>query len=202
MTLKLGGTRLSFSYLLVAVMTVIILADRTGAVISCFAAALMHEAGHLYMLHRYGSPPENIRLSLFDIVITDRNKLLRPMRRELPVVLAGVTVNFVCALFCMILLRFFYHPLLYSFMTAHLTLGIFNSLPSASLDGGQALMLILSRRLSPAVSGRVLRVISFLLVIPGAVLGFFLILRTGSGYTMVFASLYLLFLNLPTVSAY
>ena len=97
MRLRLFGLTLVISYPLVCAMTVVVLIDRSMTVVICFAAALMHELGHILMLRHYHAMPQKICLSLFDIAIVDKKRVLRPDRQELAVILAGITINFLSA---------------------------------------------------------------------------------------------------------
>ncbi len=191
MNLRLGKITLSLSYPLVGIMTAVLLLDTSMNMLICFAAAVMHECGHLAALWHYGTPPEAIRLTLFHIAIVDSKKHLHPFSHELVIVLAGVFINFTAAIGGFILYQVTQQPLWQTFSCAHLTLGAFNSLPADSLDGGQALMLLLTRRFSPDTAERLLTVISVLILIPTACLGFYILLLTKYHFTLLLCAMYL-----------
>ena len=166
--------------------------DSTLSAAVCFISVVLHELGHLCMLYRYHSAPDAIRLTLFDISISDRKKHLRSNRAELAVTLGGVAVNYVLALIFGVAQHFSPQPLYNQMLSANLTLGLFNSLPIYSLDGGQAFYLLLNRRFTPDRSLRIVEVFSMLLLIPCSVLGFLVLLRSPGSFTLLLTSLYLI----------
>ena len=201
MTLHLGKTECEISYPLAAVMTAVLLVDRSMNVWCCFLAAVLHEGGHLWVLYRCHTPPRQIRLSLFDIAIVDRQQYRHSFSQALTIAAAGITVNFVSALLCWGFWRLTGWSWLMTLMTAHLTLGVFNALPVSALDGGQIVLLLLSRFWPPDTAERMLTVCSVLVLLPTACLGFLLLLNTRYNFTLLLAALYLialLFLHRPT----
>lgn len=192
MRLSLGHTMLEISYPLACLMTTILLIDHSMNVWICFLAALMHEGGHLLVLQCCHTPPRHIRLSLFDIAIVDRQTYRHTRSQALAITLAGITVNFLSALIGWLLWRITSWTWLPVFVTAHLTLGLFNALPVSSLDGGQALCLLLSQRYSPRTTQRILTVLSVAVLLPTACLGFYWLLKTRYNFTLLLVSLYLL----------
>ena len=97
MTFQLGKISFELSFPLVALMTAVIIFDTSMSVIICFAGVIAHEAGHLLALRHFGSYPQKIKLTLFDIAIIDRKKTTLSDKAEIIITLAGVTVNFILA---------------------------------------------------------------------------------------------------------
>ncbi len=192
MTFKIGKTCFKISYPLAAVMTVVIILDTSMTVLVCFLAALLHECGHLIALGYSHSFPDEIRLSLFDIAIVDRKKFTRNITSELVITLAGVTVNLGLALLSFGLYQWTALSFFQTFLTANLCLGVFNALPVSTLDGGQALSLLLSKHFSPLVSERIVDGISFAVLIPTACVGFWILLVSKYNFSLLLAALYLL----------
>lgn len=191
MKLKVRKTTLTLSYPLACVTAAVLILDTSGKVLLCFCAALMHEGGHLFALRCCHTPPEEIKLSLFDAAIIDRKKQLHPFSHELAITLSGIAVNFLSASVGWVLYSIHPHPLLKVFIAAHLTLGIFNALPVDSLDGGQALLLILERFFPPDRAERILLLLSVLILLPTAIIGFWLLLVTKYNFTLLLSALYL-----------
>ncbi len=191
MSFRIGRTVFELSFPLVGIMTAVILLDTSMSVLLCFAAAIMHELGHLAAMRYYGCIPDRIKLTLFDIAITDRKKVMRNSSHNLVITLAGVAVNFISAVICYIIFSFTGNSVLQQFFASHLTLGLFNSLPVDTLDGGQALLLILTRFFSPDTSEKILMFLSVMVLIPAACLGFLILLQTKYNFTLLLAALYL-----------
>ncbi len=196
MTLRIGKLILEISYPLTAVMTAIIILDTSLSVMVCFAAAIMHEAGHIFMLCRYNAMPKRIKLTLFDIAIIDNKKYSRSYTQELAVVLAGVFVNFISAAIFYLLYVSFKNQIFIMLFSANLGLGIFNILPVDNLDGGQALLILLCKFFSPQTAHTVLDIISFVVLIPTACLGFILLIESRYNFTLLVTAIYLVALIL------
>ncbi|MBQ3928913.1 MAG: hypothetical protein II711_02325 [Clostridia bacterium] len=196
MTFRIGRLTLEMSYPLVAVMTAVIITDKSLSVIACFTAAVMHELGHIAVLCRCGSAPERVKLTLFDIAIVDRKKYSRSIKQELCVILAGVTVNFILAALFYQLYLLFHNEFLMMLCTANLGLGIFNSLPVDNLDGGQALGILLGQYYSELTASRIIDIISLFILIPTACIGFLLLLQSRYNFTLLLTALYLVALIL------
>ena len=189
MTFQLGKISFELSFPLVALMTAVIIFDTSMSVIICFAGVIAHEAGHLLALRYFGSYPQKIKLTLFDIAIIDRKKITLSDKAEIIITLAGVTVNFILA---GISYFFIQNPYMEIFFNTNLTLGLFNSLPIDSLDGGQALFILLSRKFSPFTSMKILDIISFIILIPVAAMGFLVLLQSKYNFTLLLTALYLI----------
>ena len=192
MTFRFGKLYFEVSFPLVAVMTVVIIFDTTMSVIICFIAAIIHELGHLAALKHYSSFPERIKLTLFDIAITDKKKYSRNTKQELVIVLAGVTINFISAAVFYILFYIFHTEFFENMFISNLALGCFNILPVDTLDGGQALYLILSLRFSLYCSTKILNIVSFIILIPVACIGFLILLQSKYNFTLLLTALYLI----------
>ena len=189
MTFQLGKISFEISFPLVALMTAVIIFDTSMSVIICFTSVIAHETGHLLALRHFGSYPKKIKLTLFDIAIIDREKINRSDKAEIIITLAGVTVNFILA---GISYFFIQNPYMEIFFNTNLTLGLFNSLPIDSLDGGQALFILLSRKFSPFTSMKILDIISFIILIPVAAMGFLVLLQSKYNFTLLLTALYLI----------
>lgn len=192
MNFKLGKLYIELSFPLVALMTAVIIFDTSMSVIICFAGVIAHETGHLLALRHFGSYPQKIKLTLFDIAIIDRKKINRSDKAELIITLAGVTVNFILAIISYFLLTVTKNPCIEIFFNTNLTLGFFNILPVDSLDGGQALFILLSKKFSPFTSIKILDIISFIILIPVAVMGFLVLLQSKYNFTLLLTALYLI----------
>lgn len=183
---------ISCSFPLVCLMTAIVLIDRSLSVVICFGAALMHELGHLIALRLCGSVPDRITLTLFDVAISDKDKAMRKRKQELFVTLAGVGVNFLAAAVGFGVFCWNHQESVMMFVSAHLTLGVFNSIPVSTLDGGQALLILLQHRMSPYRANRILDVLSLVILFPLAAAGFWVLLRSKYNFTLLAVSLYLI----------
>ncbi len=192
MRIRLSGITIELSYPLVAVMTLVMIYDTSLSVLICFIAVIIHESGHLTALHIFSSFPDKIRLTLFDIAISDKKKSVRSFRQELIVVVAGIAANIISALITFILNCILPCSFFEGLMNANISLAVFNSLPIDSLDGGQALLMVLCEKTDIYKAMTVLDIISFLILIPIAALGFLVVLRSRYNFTLLLTSMYLM----------
>ena len=182
MRFRLAETEAVVGYEVIAALAAVLILDRENAVICCIAAAILHEAGHLWMMRRFHVRVREIRLRLFDVLI--RADAPSDFCAEACVTLGGPAVNFACAALSM--------PFSRKFFFANLFLGIFNSLPAESLDGGRLLYLFLSRRLTPHTCTAVLKTLTVILLIPIMTAGVLLLFRSRYNYSLLAVALYLL----------
>ena len=182
MKLRLGDCELVVGYEAVAALTAVLLLDRENRVIGCIAAALLHELGHILMMRRCRVRLKRVRLRLFDVLIEAGE--IPTFSAEVRITLGGVMMNFFCAAIL--------YPLAPRLSIPHLALGVFNLLPVMSLDGGHLLYLFLSRHYQPRTCERVLRITTFVLVLPLFAAGIYLLFRSSYNYSLLAISLYLL----------
>ena len=192
MNIKLFGVQFTLSYPFVALVTLLLVTDDKGIVICCLLASFCHEMGHIFAMKFFGTKVDKIGLSVFDINIIDTGKAYRGITAEIIITLSGVFVNIVLFLLCYIVYNSYNIYMLRYFATANLTLGIFNALPIDSLDGGNALELILRRNFSDKTVYFATLAISILFVIPLGFLSFFILLNSPYNFTFLFATLYLI----------
>lgn len=182
MKLNLRQTEITVRYEAAAALTAALLFDREGVLLCCLLCAMMHESGHLLMMMFFHVRIRSIRLSLFDTKIVSDEPMTKS--QDLWITAAGVLMNFFLAAVC-----FWFSRRLF---LSNLCIGIFNLLPVESLDGGRLLSVLLCKRFSPSVSDRVMRILSFFVLIPFLFGGIFILLRTGYNYSLLFSAVYLL----------
>ena len=186
MKLRIAKLQVYLGYEVVAAMTAVLLLDRENRVICCFLAALLHELGHILMMRLFGVRVQRLRLRLFDVLIEADEPA--DFLSDAWITLGGVMMNFLCAAF--------FCPFSLKLGLPHLLLGIFNLLPVMSLDGGHLLTIILSRRFSPRVCDTVLKITTFVFLLPLMTAGLYILFQSGYNYSLLLISLYLLALLL------
>lgn len=192
MRFRAGSINFEISFPLIAVMTAVVVSDTTMTVLICFISAVMHESGHLLAMRCFHSSPKAIKLTLFDIAITDVYKAVRSRKQDIIITLAGVTVNFVSAAAGCIIYSLTGSQLCEIFAASHITLGTFNLLPVYSLDGGQALFIVLSYFYPPDKALKTINILSFIILFPLALTGFYVLISSGYSFTLLLTSLYLI----------
>ena len=182
MSFSLGRFRVYIGYEVAAALAAVLILDREDRFICCFAAAALHELGHLFMMRLFGVRVRGISLRLFDVLIEADSP--RSLMADCFITLGGVMVNLLTAAIAI--------PFGGFFGFANLAMGCFNLLPVVSLDGGRLLTLALTRRMSPRAADIILRITSFVFILPVMAAGIFILLRSGYNYSLLMLSLYLL----------
>ncbi len=187
---RLWGIELCVSLLFPAAAVVMIALDTTGLASWCLCASLLHECGHLLALLWFGHKPREIAFGVFGMRILQSPERPLSYGRQAVVSVAGPLVNAVCAL---TLLCTGVSP---EAALVHTALCLFNLLPIAPLDGGQALLALLCRRLPGDTADTAVFIISLCIVAPLTMGGFFLLAYSGYNFTLLAVCLYLLCLLL------
>lgn len=150
-------------------------------------AILLHEGAHVTAMYLLHAPPSSVELSALGcrILLDPRRKL--GYRESILVSLAGPAANLLS-----FLAAFLIGQAENAFSFASLALGILHSLPIEPLDGGLALKAFLSLWMDEAWAGKISRILSFFLLFPLAVFGFFVLLRTRYNFSLLALSVYLM----------
>lgn len=191
MTFSIGTCRVTVGFLFVAMLAFFLLLDTSGMAVPGMAAAALHECGHLAVLFAVGEPPKAIRLHPFGAEIVRRGEP-HGYLREAAVDLAGPCINLLAWGACMLL----FGTGTNKFAVANLAIGAMNLLPIDPLDGGQALHALLCLRLREDTAARVGTVVSVLTLLPLAIIGFWLLLRSRYNFSLLLVGCYLMLLLL------
>lgn len=192
MKFNLFNINFYISFIVVAFFSIMVLLDKSGNLICCFTAAVLHELGHIVAMCLCNCKPIKIVFKLFDIRIINNNRYLCSYSSSMFIVIAGVLVNFAlcCISYCFWIttqLQFFQ-----IFSLVNLFTGLFNLLPVSNLDGGQALFLLLQRKFSEKTTDSIIDILTVLLILPTAILGFIVLFRSKYNFSLLIISFYLL----------
>ncbi|HCA04998.1 MAG TPA: peptidase M50 [Ruminococcaceae bacterium] len=191
MKLKLKKTELEISYILICAAAVCVISGIYKTVVYCVLAVVIHESGHLAAMKALGYFPKRIKISLFEINISDSNRQNRTARENLIIIFFGPAANFICFIACYLLYLVGKEIFLQAALT-NLSVFCLNSLPVITLDGGQFLYILLCKKLEPAKAARIITVLTVIILIPLAAAGFLLLLRSKYNFSLLFVSVYLL----------
>lgn len=178
----LGKTKISFQYIYVAILALVLILDKEGGIFCCFLASFFHEAGHLISLILLKQRVDEVKFSVFDIKIKSSHYL--NLKKELIIILSGVTFNF--------LLFIFFYRIIPLFALANLFIGIFNILPVSTLDGGQAIFLLLCRFISEKKSVIIINILTIIVSIPVFTIGIIILLNTKYNFSFLLLGIYLM----------
>ena len=190
MKLRILKTEITISYLIICVASICIIAGIFDSFLYCLFAIIIHESGHIILMCIFGYAPEKIKISLFEISISDRKRQERSFIQNFLIIFFGPFSNFICfILFYLLYLignDFFLYP-----AAANLSVGLFNVLPVMSLDGGHLLYLVLCKFFSESISQRVVNVITFIIIFPLAFFGFVLLFNSKYNFSLLIVCIYL-----------
>lgn len=186
--IRLYDVRFSVSIIYAAFITALLIIDVTGMAAYSIAAAYLHEIGHIAAMTILSKPPNNISLKLRSAQITDKIGFTNYCR-DIIIHFAGPLTNF--ALFFALM------KINSLFAAVSLILGAFNMLPIKQLDGGNMLLSFMCIIMSRNAAGIVTTVVSWICIIPIAVLGIIVFINTGyTNITLLAATVYLIILNI------
>ncbi len=186
MSFRVGGCRVSVSFLFTAVLAFLLFYDGRGASLSGLGAAACHEAGHLAAMGWVKSRPKELRFTPFGVELVRAGEEGGSYRQDMAVSLSGPAANLLLCALCFLL---GWRDSL--FFQGNLLLAAMNLLPIESLDGGQAMYSALCPRLGPKRAGWTVQVVSFLLLLPLACFSFLLLLRSHYNISLLLVTLYL-----------
>lgn len=191
MRFKLGGVAVEISYLLLCLMALCIIMGIFQGFCYCAAAVVLHESGHLLTMRMLGYFPERIKISPFEIQISDPSRQERTARENLLIIFFGPIANFICVLPGFLLYLIGVKGIL-PFAAANLSVGLFNLLPVMSLDGGQLLYIFLCKKYTPEQAEKYLWRLTFVLIFPLAALGFVVLFHSHYNFSLLFVCVYLI----------
>ncbi len=188
MKFKLMGTEIYISFLFAAVVTLMLVIDRTGLIIPTLLAVLLHEAGHLFAMWVMDCNPKSIRLIPASVQIV-RSFSPKP-DGELAIALCGPIANL--TVFTALILNWvaYGNESVLKFAMLNLILGAFNLLPVNGLDGGTVLAELLCRKYEEYVAYRVIHYITIVFAVLAAGVGVFLTISGRFNISVYIVALY------------
>lgn len=175
------GVEISFQFYYFALLTIVLIFDKSGGIFCCFFSSFFHEIGHLLAILVLKQKVDRIEFSLFDIKI--KSNYYVSFSKELIITLSGVAFNFILFLFFIRTIKLF--------ALANLFIGIFNLLPVSTLDGGQAINIILNKFISEEKSVIILNILTVIFAIPIFTLGIIVLFNTGYNFSFLLLGVYL-----------
>lgn len=184
------GMRLRISLLFPAMVVVLLMLDTSGVAAVCIAASAIHEAGHFLALLLFRSKPAGVALGVFGVRVEQNVRHPLSYGQNIVVSLAGPAVNLLS------FLVLFWFTGLSAAAGVHLVLALFHLLPLEPLDGGQALLALLSMKRDTEQAERILFGISIAVLLPLAAAGFYVLIDSGYNFSLLMVTIYLCLLIL------
>lgn len=187
MTFLVGSCKVKIGFFFIAAIAAILTFDSSRAAAVGLLCAGIHEAAHIAAMKAVGESPKEMSFTVFGIDLVKTSSAERSYKKDALVSFAGPLAN----LFLGLLSDFFLGKRFFFFTVANLLLFGLNILPIAPLDGGQALNALLCLHISPEGAARTVAAVSFVALVPLAIAGFLLLLRSHCNFTLLLAVCYL-----------
>lgn len=184
MGIRIKNFKIYVSFPFVALITLMILNGFYVGYYLCFLSVLIHECGHLIAMLILKVNVSGLEISAFDIKIIEKGKSINSFKKEFIITSFGPLFNLTA------FSAFLYLNKVFAFV--NLFIGLFNLLPCSTLDGGQLLCLILSRRFSRKIVRRILNIATVVVFFPVFLTGIYILLSSRYNFSLLFLSLYLL----------
>lgn len=191
MKLKIADVPVEISYTLICIAAICIILNIFEGLVWCALAVIIHESGHLLAMLKCGHAPERIKISAFEIKIFDSKRQSRSEKQNFFIIFSGPAVNFICFI-PFYLLYLLGNEYVLPFAISNLSVGMFNSLPVLSLDGGQLIYIILRQRVGADKAERIVDIITFITIFPLAALGFIVLFDSKYNFSLLFVCVYLI----------
>lgn len=191
MKVRAFNIRFEISYTLICIFAICIILNQFKNFLFCILAVIIHESGHIALMCFFNSKPQKIKIKPFEIIISDDKRHLRTTKENFFIIFFGPFANFICVIL-FYLLYLLCNTYFLNFALINLFVGVFNSLPVISLDGGQLLYIFLCRYISGNMAHKIVNIISFIFIFPLSALGFILLFNSAYNFSLLAVSLYLM----------
>ncbi len=164
----------------------ILFADGTFFALLTFAAAVIHELGHIAAALLSRVPVKAIDVYPLGAVITLTPPC--PYSADVLIKLAGGLANLIAAAVCAAIYVLTAPSCAAGavfFIMNNLALAVFNLLPIRTLDGGEALYSALCMKLEPDTADRRMRTLSFCALVPLWIVSGYILFYTGWNFTLL-----------------
>lgn len=185
-------TEINISFVVIAILSFVILLNFNGNLFWCFIAIVIHETGHLVFMYCFNSPPKAIYIKLFGIRIIDSKRIFQISSHNLLIVFGGIIFNFMASAIGYLFFYFTKSDVFLLLCATNFCTALFNLLPVISLDGGQALYIILNNFFSEKITNAIINIITIILIFPTAILGFLVLFYSKYNFSLLLICIYLI----------
>lgn len=182
MKFTIFGTKITVSFLFLAIITFMFLIDKSGFLLPMTISIILHEIAHLVLMSVFGCQPKEILIIPGGIEI--RRSFCLRKNQEILISLSGPFIN--------IFLFIVFLNLNLEFSLINFCIGIFNLLPLTFLDGGEILKILLRNKIGEEKAENILGLINFFIGMLGIFFGVFLIINKTPNISLIVFSIYLI----------
>lgn len=142
MSFKFFSTKVTVSFLFMAILTVVLLCDKTGYAPYMISSAVIHEIGHFSAMWICGCKPTEVNLIVGSVQICSPPTSLK---YETFILLSGPLANLFLFFVFLLAYNAVNNVKLMEFAVINLIHFVFNILPFCGLDGGSILFILISK---------------------------------------------------------
>lgn len=158
------------------------------------ALVLAHEFGHIISAKVLKIPIYEINFGGMSIdILKSPTYYQKSFYQKIILILSGTFLNFFIFMVLLGIYLITRNKFVIMVALQSFTIGVINILPIESLDGGEALKLVLQRYVNCKKVKKISDALSLAFLIPVAFLGIFLIIKTGRNISIILLFIYLIF---------
>ncbi|MDQ5984038.1 MAG: hypothetical protein RUMPE_01069 [Eubacteriales bacterium SKADARSKE-1] len=192
MGVNLFGCKIKISFPFVAIIVTLMVIDKSLLSVLGILSAAIHEFGHLIAMKSRGYVTKEINMDFFNINIVDHNIIKQSSFDDIVILIFGPLFNLFSFIIFFALYNFVSYKVFLYFSLENLFLALFNLLPVYSLDGGQILLILLTRKIGAKNADKILNIISIAVIFPITAAGFYILLISKCNFSLLLISFYLI----------
>lgn len=154
-----------------------------------YFSVFLHEMAHTFTAYLIGIEPSYIAFFPFGVNLRVKRKIIYSVSDEILLYMSGPLLNALLALF--IQLIFTKTAYFQYFYWNNIGLFLFNLLPILPMDGAMVLKRILSDRIGSKYAGKILNVISIIMIFFLTTFEVFFAVKSGFNFTIIFVIIFL-----------
>lgn len=186
--------KIKIDFLFVAVLTFITVTDKTFLSLCAVALIFAHEMGHIISAKILKTPIYEINFGPVNVdILKPQAYYSKSFFQKMIIILSGFISNLIIfiilsGIYIITKNKFLMLVALQSFI-----IGMINILPIESLDGGEAVGLILHKFFSYENAKKISNVLSLVFLVPATFFGIFLGIKSRHNISVIMLALYLIF---------
>lgn len=186
-------SKVKVTYPFAIMMAVFIFFDSENKLLLTVFSMLIHEMGHISALLYKNIPIQKIIIGMTGANIVYGNDRLTSYADDIFIAVMGSVFNFIAVVFSLFVENIFSLDMSF-FIGINAVLGAFNMAPIIPLDGGRAMLGIISLKAGLSEAEEILRRISIAEAVIGIIIGIILIYNSKN-YTLLLVSVVILLYN-------
>lgn len=189
MKFKFFGTEIKVSFMFFAIITLVLLTDKSGFALPAIFAVFVHECGHLTAMHAVGDSPRQICL------IPASVKIVRSFKKsgyDMFIAISGPLANLLIFTVLLINYKAFGNEKSLEYAVLNLVTAIFNLIPVKGLDGGIILYCALNKYYDEDVCEKTVKIFTLSFAVIFLALGTFAALQNEPNISIFIIAAYLI----------